>query len=483
MSDIDNLLTQIERDACENSFYEFFISFWHEIVQEDLCDNWHIKYLCDELQKLSVNIIERKPKLYDLIINIPPGTTKSTIMTIMFPAWLWVKDPSLRIISNSYSSDLSTEHALKSRDIITSEKYQKLFPHIKLRRDSSGKSAYSNTLKGSRYTTSTGGTVVGKHAHVVINDDPVNPSQALSKLRREEANRHTGTLSSRKVDKSVAPTIVVMQRLHQNDVSGYLLKRKKNIKHICLPATLNENVKPLECKKFYKNRMLDERRLSSEVLSEAKMDLGTQGYTGQFMQNPVTEGGNIFKREWFPIITREQFEKIIAFNTPHFFLDTAYTEKKENDPSGIIATVKIGNNMYIFNGEKTWKKFPDLCRWLPVWCRTNRYTDNSTLRIEPKANGLSVIDSLQESTKLNVTKTPSPTQDKETRANSITAKTECGRVILVEGTWLEEFLDDVCAFPKAEHKEYVDVLVYAVNFHLKERPDTTELKKRLKNLV
>ena len=216
---------QLVAEKCRSSFFYFVKTFWNVIIKEEPVYNWHIEALCDELQALSVSIVDRKDKPYDLIINIPPGTTKSTITTIMFPAWLWTQDATIRIITNSYSSDLSIEHATKSRDIITSEKYRRLFPNIVLRRDKAAKSSYENTATGARYTTSTGGTITGKHAHVVINDDPLNPAQAASDADRNTANEHTKTLASRKVDKKNTPTITIMQRLHEMDVTGYILFR------------------------------------------------------------------------------------------------------------------------------------------------------------------------------------------------------------------------------------------------------------------
>ena len=216
----------VQADECKQSFFYFMQTFWGVIIPETPVFNWHIEYLCNELQKLSYYIVNRLPKPYDVIINIPPGSTKTTLVTIMWPAWLWTQDQTIRIISNSYSGDLSLEHASKSKDIITSDLYRELFPEIMIRRDKSGKGSYENTKKGARYSTSTGGTITGKHAHVIINDDPVNPKQAESDPLRLQANEHTKTLSSRKVDKKNTPMVTIMQRLHDDDVTGYLLKKK-----------------------------------------------------------------------------------------------------------------------------------------------------------------------------------------------------------------------------------------------------------------
>jgi hypothetical protein len=231
----DDVLYRAQAELCKRHFFKFVQAFWGAIIPEEPVFNWHIPYLCGELEKMAYYIVNRLPKPYDLIVNIPPGTTKSTIVTIMFPAWLWTLDPSLRVISSSYSSDVSLDQAQKSKDIITCEKYRRLFPEVCIRRDKSGKGFYGNTAGGERYVTSTGSAVTGKHAHVIINDDPQNPKQADSEPLRLQAEEFTKTLSTRKVDKRNTPTITIMQRLHEDDVTGYLLKKKADkIRHICL---------------------------------------------------------------------------------------------------------------------------------------------------------------------------------------------------------------------------------------------------------
>lgn len=411
--------------------------------------------------------------MYDLIINVPPGSTKSTIVTIMWPAWLWANDPRLRVISNSYSGDLSTEHSSKSKDIITSELYKKLFPEIVIRFDKSGKGAYANTKGGARYTTSTQGTITGKHAHVIINDDPVNPKQADSEALRVEANKHTGTLSSRKVDKKVAVTVTIMQRLHDEDVTGYLLKRKgESINHICLPAELSDKVKPVELRKYYKDGLLDPIRIDRTSIDEAKIDLGSKGYANQYGQSPAPEAGNIIKKEWFPIVPLANFLSILGNNPMHFWLDTGYDEKKrktDNDPSGIMAACKIQGNMYIYHAQKMYKEFPELIKFLPEYMKSHKASGKSTLRIEPKANGKSVIQVIKRIEGLNVTNTPSPSDGKDVRLNAAAPKVECGRVILVEGVWNEEFIEEVCGFPAASHDEYVDIMCYGIDYLLDDK--------------
>lgn len=466
-------------DECRRDFFYFVKTFWDVVIKETPYYNWHIPFLCGELQKLSASIVAREPKPYDLIINIPPGTTKSTIATIMWPVWLWTQDPTLRIITNSYSGGLSIEHATKSKDIIQSDKFRMLFPQVEIRRDKSGKQNYENTSTGYRYATSTGATITGFHAHVIINDDPVNPRQAESEQMRVQANEHTKTLSSRKVDKANTPIVTIMQRLHEDDVTGYMLRRKgENIRWICLPAEECGNVHPPELRADYVDGLLDPVRLNRKVLEEARTDLGSRGYAGQYMQSPTAAGGNIIKEQWFRRITYADF-RALRFREPmHFFLDTAYDERKkktDNDPSGIIAACRIKNNFYIYHAKKVWKSFPDLLKFLPEYLYANEYDpDESTLRVEPKANGKSVVQQLEATTDLNVCHTPTPTDSKEVRLHAVAPKVECGRVWLVEGEWNEEFMDEVCGFPAKAHDEYVDLLGYMVNFFTEDDTDLPE---------
>lgn len=485
--DYKSLALSVVAEECRKSFFYFLQTFWDVVIAEEPIYNWHIEYLCNELEKLAVSIKNREPKPYDLIINIPPGTTKSTIVTIMFPAWLWTLDPTLRIITNSYSGGLSIEHATKSKDIIKSEKYQTLFPDVEIRRDKSGKQHYENTDGGFRYATSTGATITGFHAHVIINDDPVNPKQANSEALRLSANEHTKTLSSRKVDKQNTPMITIMQRLHEDDVTGYLLKKKgESIRHICLPAELSDKVKPVELQENYVDGLLDPKRLGREVLEEAKLDLGSLQYSGQYDQSPIIAGGNIVKEDWITTVKQEDFDYLYNKNgrpTVHFFVDTAFTEKQTNDPTGVIGAVYLDDKVYITSATKVRKEFPELITFLPQWVKANKYDYRSTIRIEPKANGLSVIQQLKQMTDLNITNTPSPTDSKETRLRSNTGIIECGRFVLVEGAWNEEFIDELCGFPSKAHDEYVDLTNYAIDYFINDAVEPVDEEQLINDFL
>ncbi|TXD47357.1 phage terminase large subunit [Polaribacter sp. IC073] len=459
------LFDSVQRDFCEKSFFSFVKTFWGVIIKEEPVYNWHIEYLCDELQRISKNIVERKPKEYDLIINIPPGTTKSTICTIMFPVWLWVLDDTIRVITNSYSMDLSIEQSTKSRDIIFSDKFKRLFPKVKLRKDKSAKSNYENENGGARYTTSTGSTITGKHAHLVISDDPLNPAQSSSKADRFTANEHTKTLSSRKVDKENTPTLTIMQRLHEEDVTGYLLSKKsESVRHICLPAEISEEVKPKELKEKYVNGLLDVNRLSEKVLAEAKRDLGSYGYANQYSQKSAPPEGGVLKRNWFEVIDwMERFNNLVW----HTAIDSAYSATENNDESGYLQFAVFNNDLLIRYANGYYLEFPELVKHTISFSSLHGYSHKSMIYVEPKASGKSLVQTLKRNTTLNVKEDTPPFKDKEARVNDITPICEARRVKLIRGVWNEQFISQMITFPNSSQDGQVDCLVMAINNTLK----------------
>ena len=461
-------LDQIEAELCRRSFYYFVQYFWDTIINEAPVWNWHIKYLCDELQKAGENVKARRKKEHDYIINVPPGSSKSTIASEMFPAWAWTIDPTFRFLCGSYTDAISNDLAEKARTIILSDKYRKLFPEISL--TASNITHLINNHRGEKYTTSTGGSATGRHAHFIIIDDPVNPKKAASDVERVTANKWMSeTLSSRKVDKAVTVTMLIMQRLHQQDPTGHLLERWKKKKHICLPATTSNLVQPPELKEKYINGLLDPIRLSPEILDEAKSDLGSYAYAGQYDQNPAPAEGGIFKKDWFRTISLAEYQKIKRFIPKNIYVDGAYTDKQENDPCGFMAAGVYNGILYIEKAVSKHLEFPEFIRYTVQFAEEVEFIKTrGKIKIEPKASGISAIQSLQRNTSLPVMKHAFPksgkvsmNDSKVTRAHGVSAFAESGRVVIVESNWNTEFIDQLGAFPNAAHDEYVDLLVMA----------------------
>lgn len=414
--------------------------------------------LCDELQTVYQRVIRREPKAYDLIINIPPGTSKSSICTIMAPAWAWTIDPSLRIITGSYSDSLATEHSVKSRDIVESDLYRRYFPDVLIKDDKGRKTNYETTRLGQRFATSVGGSVTGVHAHVITIDDPLNPKQAASAVERESANNWMDkTLSMRKVDKSLTPTILVMQRLATDDPTGHLLSKKKvNVRHVCLPAELSSNVKPEELKEKYRNGLLDPSRLGREVLTEARIDLGGDAYAGQMGQTPVQEGGLIWKK-WFKEVDDALFPQMSDAIQIGTDWDLAYTDDDANAASAYITAGKVGPNAFIFDLDFVFLEFPELIRYMKG--------RKSPHYIEAKASGKSAKQSLSRAGVIAIEVKVMGGSDKIARAKMATPQVEAGMVYIKKSLADKLYNDErqgILNFPKNSHKDVADALAQSL---------------------
>jgi predicted phage terminase large subunit-like protein len=456
----------LEKKLCEMSFYEFFKAAW--IVVEPavpLSTNWHHKYICDMLQEECERIIAQKPKTKDIIINVPFRSTKSLIVTVMFPVWAWIKSPKLRFITSSYSATLSIELATKSRDIIFSDWFKVRWGDVfHIKKDQNLKERYENNFVGMRRATSVGGTVTGQGGDFLIVDDPLSPQIANSATERENANEwYRTTFYSRLNQADIGVRIIIMQRVHEDDLSGFLLDRETRIKykHICIPATNEDgNIKPKSLEKFYNKEtgLFWEDRFSKKILNDYKSALGTYGYAGQLQQTPTPLDSGMIHKDWFKI-DRYRVEEAVV----NFVIDPAYTANEKNDPSALLAYTYKDNKWQIVDCVNVYKEFPDLVKYIQHWVQKNGYTNRSRIFVEPKASGKSIVQTLVRETGLNVKEDKPPTKDKVARVSDISASLESGRVSLLNGDWNRKFLEQLVKFPAAKHDDMVDCLVMAVN--------------------
>ncbi len=447
---------EIKAELCRRSFYYFVQTFWSAVIPESPIWNWHMEYLCNELQIVAERVVRREAKLYDLVINVPPGTSKSTICTIMLPAWIWILDPTIKTMTASYSGGLSGDHSVKTRDIIKSSLFQLLFPHVQIRRDIDGKTHYQNTAGGERYATSVRGTATGKHAHLLIVDDPLDPRGADSDADRKTANDFMDkTLSTRKIDKSNTPTILVMQRLHRNDCTGNWLEKRTNIKHICLPAEISKNIQPPELVEYYVNGLLDNFRLNKEQLNDLKQSLGSYGYAGQMMQTPSPDDGGIWKK-WLIAIEDEDLDRLKLEKLGTDW-DLAYTKNERNSASAFITAGKHGSNMYITDAGFEWLEFPKLIEFMQSQVAPHY--------IEAKASGKSAKQTLNNNgvaaSEVSVTG-----GDKIARAVMASPYAESG-MVYCRRSLLDMIYNDVrqgiLQFPNNDADDLQDALVQAIN--------------------
>ena len=466
------LLRKKRAIECEESYFEFFKSAWRVIEPATkLTESPHIKLICDVIEKQVVRQSKGLPVEFDtIIINVPPSCSKSSIVTKIFPAWIWLKNPAAKVINTSYSSTLALDHSVKTRDIIKSDWYKRNWGSVyKLKEDQNAKSFYNNDKGGTRFATSTGGTLTGFHAHVLISDDPINPEQSESANARETAKRFwERTVPSRLLDNAFK--ILVMQRLHTDDPTGVELNNEDSrVLHLCLPAELSDDVKPDFARSIYRDGLLDAHRLPKRRLKHFKTSLGSYAYAGQYEQKPIPKGGGIIKTEWFEYIQDWQIPPGLVTD---FWIDGAFTKSTANDPTGIMACSYDGKTktLYVryFKGE--YLEMPELLRKIKEQSVMFSLDAKSKIYIEPKASGKSLkqmINSTYPNLNAVEIKSKIVNEGKTQRAHIASPKFEAGKIKIVSGNWNDEFETQLTGFPSMPHDEAVDLMGYAVDkyFH------------------
>lgn len=474
-----DILKKIRAIDCFNSYFEFFKDAWKVIEPTTkLVLTPHIKYLCDTIEKEIKDLIYHKKINYDVIIvNIPPGESKSTIFTKILNAWIWLHDPSFRIITNSYSADLSLEHSQKTRDIVTSQWYiENWSDKVQLKGDMKKISRYGTTATGIRMATSTGGSGTGFHCKLWIDDDPLNVKKAYQEVMRKEALNHSNKTVPSRV--KMGFRIIVSQRLHEDDPSGDMLRKvNKRILHIKLPARITGDVQPEEARKLYKNGLLDPINLNETKLQEIEEELGTVDFNQQYMQESVPEGGNKIKEQWYNIINENELPSYLTWD---MWVDGAYTKSTENDPSGILITAYRDKKLYIKYFYEKFMEMPELLKEIANIENVHEFTSKSKCLIEPKASGKSLKQLINTNDKINISAVEITSslvsEGKEARLQVAAPRVEAGQVYLIKGQWNEKFLYQITKFPNAKHDEAVDLQGYAVEYYFPKRNNTSRLE-------
>ena len=410
-----------------------------------------------------------------LMVFVPPQHGKSEIVSRKFPAWALGYNPKLKIVGTSYAASLAQGFSRSIQRTIDSTEYSEVFPATFLNSQNVSTDVKRGFLRnidifetvgyaGFYRAVGIGGGLTGTPVDLGIIDDPVKDAlEASSATYRERVwGWYNDVFLTRLHNNS--KIVFIMTRWHEDDLAGRLLEREpEKWTVVKIPAIREDYDNPEDPREI--GEALWEERHSKERLAEVEQR-SPRTYASLYQQRPTIEGGNIVREDWFKRVKVSEFNRLYNNEPITFFLDTAYTDKSNNDPTGIIATCKIGNDVYITHAQKVLMKFPELIKFIPQYAREHGYSARSTIRVEPKANGISVIDQLRATSKLNVVNTPSPRDSKETRLNAASPVIECGRIVLVDGAWNEGFIDEVCGFPSKPHDEYVDTLCYAIDYHI-----------------
>ena len=462
---------KLKRDAPKR--FASFLGYANPKYQAE----WFHILIADYCQKLY------EGKIKNLMVFVPPQHGKSEIISRNFPAWVLGKSPDTKIIGSSYSSDLANGFSLNIQRTIESAEYQAIFPETQLNGMSGNKyirgykrnEDYFDIInhRGFYKAVGVGKGLTGTPVDIAIIDDPVKDAvEALSPVYRERVwNWYNTVLTTRLHNES--KQLFIMTRWHEDDLAGRILKTEPDDWTVLvIPAICEiENDNGLS-QRHIGEALWPQRHSLAKLMRQKKRS--PRDFSALYQQRPTIEGGNIVKRDWFQRISLADFNALRFREPIHFYLDTAYNKKKvknDNDPSGILAACRIKNNIYILHAQSVYKEMPDLLRFLPEYINAHGGSSESKLHIEPKANGISVVQMLKEISSLNVKEAPCPTDDKEVRFRVVSPRVECGRVFIVDGVWVEDFLNQVCSFPAAAHDEFVDILGYAINDLYEEEDD------------
>lgn len=451
---------KVLKTKCENSLLFYARYIYKEVHGKNFIISNHFVIIADYLTRVFNLEISR------LIINIPPRYGKTELAIKIFVSWCLAKTSTAKFIHLSYSDALALDNSAQTKEYIQSDAFQKLWG-MDLKRDAQSKGKWFNEFGGGMYATASGGAITGFGAGstaidnnfggAIIIDDPLKPDDAFSEVKRTTVNdRYNNTIRSR-VNSRETPIILIMQRLHEEDLSGYLLDGGSGEEwdHLCLPA-LDKNNNPLwEQKHTFKE--LENIRQANRYT-----------FAGQYMQTPAPDEGGEWKKEWFDVVDKKEF----PLNSVKWelIIDGAYTKNTSNDPTGYQIGGVHESNYVIYSSVDRYLELPELLKDIPKFIESSGL-NISLILIEPKASGKSLKQMIQSKFSFPVSeiKTDFVNNSKIENVRMCSNYVEGGRVKLIKGSWNESFLNQVGTFPNAKHDEHIDLTCYGIERNLLNR--------------
>jgi len=412
--------------------------------------NWHIDLIAHHLE----NAYRRKTKR--LIITLPPRNLKSIAASIAFPAWVLGQDPNNRIICASYANDLSAKLARDCRDVMDTDWYREAFPKTRVNKKKNAENEFETTANGYRLATSVGGTLTGRGGSILIIDDPIKPQEAMSATIRKSVNFwYDSTLYSRLDDKRNDVIIIIMQRVHADDLVSHVLEKEDWV-HLNLPA-IAESTERFELddgRVFTRDigDLLHQEREPIEVLEKTKSNLGTFLFNAQYQQNPLPEAGNIIKWEWFKTFTRFPQSKSFMENIVQSW-DTAMKTHDGNDWSACTTWVIFEKKYFLIDVFCERLDFPSLKQKV-VELKTK--FNAATVLIEDKGSGTGLIQQLASEGMVRPIAI-NPEGSKVDRMTAQSATIEASYVFIpLQAPWLDKLKNEVLTFPHGKHDDQID---------------------------
>jgi predicted phage terminase large subunit-like protein len=517
--DVDKQLFEISKAECEESLAEFVRQAWHIIEPgQKYIHGWHIDFICAHLEAITDGVELDDGSLYNrLLVNVPPGTMKSLLIGVFWPAWEWGPRnmPHLRYVCASHSLDLAIRDGLRMRRLITSDWYQSRWgDRVGLTGDQNQKTKFENTATGFRQAAAAG-SITGARGDRVIIDDPHSVDGANSDAQRESTVQwFLEAVPTRLNNPDSSAIVVVMQRLHEADVSGTILDKRLGYDHVMLPMEYDPlRATPtqlgIEDPRQTDRELLFPARFPQDVVDRDSRVMGPYATAGQFQQEPTPRGGGVIKPGWWETWMEEgypPFDYIIAS------IDTAYTTKTENDFSamtvwgvfsGDYSTMRAENfvnarGKFRNNAEEAarfdegikirdmldvdpesvprvmlmaaWQERLELSDLVTKVAATCRKFKVDKLLVEGKASGLSVAQELRRlygAEDWAVQLINPGSLDKLARVYSIQHLFSEGMIYAPDRQWADAVIRQCEVFPKGKHDDLVDTVSQALR-HLRE---------------
>jgi predicted phage terminase large subunit-like protein len=439
-------------------------SFYDLNPQTSFSPSPHIEVMAARLEAC------RRGEIKRFIVNQPPRSLKSLAVSVAYPAWILGHNPTAQIICASYGQDLADKHARDCRTLMSSSFYQRLFPRTRLSTEKQSVNEFMTTANGFRMSTSVGGVLTGRGADLIILDDPLKPDDAMSQTRRHSVNEwYDNTLVSRLNSKETGTIILVMQRLHQDDLVGHVLEQE-DWEVSSFPAIAPEDEVHLIESPFGRRRferrggeVLQPDRESLSTLKALRQTIGEYNFASQYQQDPMPLGGAIVKTEWLSYYEPKDLPS--RFSCILQSWDTANKGGELNDFSVCTTWGATFDWFYLLSVFRRRLNYPDLKRAVLEQARVHH---SDIVLIEDKASGTQLIQDLRAEGIFGIVPfDPPPGSDKVLRLHSQSAEFESGRVLLPHSApWLEEYVRELTTFPGSKFDDQVDSTTQAL-VHLK----------------
>ena len=482
-----NTYREVEAELAKRKFRDFIEQAWHVVEPaRALISAWHVDAIAEHLQAISEGQIKH------LLINVPPGHAKSLIVSVLWPAWEWIrneKGAQRRGLFASYNDGLATRDSVRCRTLIDSPWYRDTFcPDWTLSGEQNEKNYFVNTKSGFRISLSVGGRGTGFRGDAVIVDDPLNATDQYSESVRRASILWWGqSMSSRLNDMEKGNKIVIMQRLHEMDLSGYVLEQG-NYEHLCLPSEFEPGRRAATSIGWCDPRtepgeILFPALYPQTVLDQAKKDLGSAGYAGQHQQRPSPAEGGVLQRHWWrywkprgmalpPVQTRladGSACEVHAVDLPETLdtviqsWDCSFKDLKTSDFVVGQVQARVGASRYLLDQVRDRMDMPRTAQALRTM--SAKHPDSSAKLVEDKANGPAVIQSLKH--EISGLIEVNPQGGKMSRAAAVSAEVEAGNWHLPHpgiAPWVLDFVEECASFPNGAHDDQVDAWSQGGNY-------------------